>query len=774
MTNSLPLTLLFTGLLCTALPTPGVAQAPAGALPAPAVAVSAAAPLALPAGFDGAAPPDLPHTVSRNTEGQVTVRVIHLTAPLRLDGALDEEVYTAFEPISDFVQAEPLAGTPATEKTEVWLSYDDQNVYVSVRLSESEPGRMVVNEMRRDSFSVVQNENFQFVFDTFHDRRNAVSFQFNPLGGRMDGQVTNESQFNSDWNPIWRLQVRRTADGWTAEAAVPFKSLRYNPGQAQLWGFQARRINRWKNEVSYLTRLPNNIGINGHTRVSLFAEMVGLEIPSGTRALDLKPYLTSNVTTDRSQSPTAGSAFGRDFGFDAKYGITQNMAADFTYNTDFAQVEADEQQVNLTRFSLFFPEKRDFFLENQGLFQFATGNGANNNANSETPILFYSRSIGLDAGQAVPLNAGGRLSGRMGAFNVAMLNLQTGELGATPSTNFSVARVRRDILRRSAVGAIYTRRSVATRGGGDAETFGVDGAFSFFENLSINTYWATTRTPDTVGENQSYRGQLFYNADRYGVQLERLAVDDNFDPQVGFMRRQDFKKSRAMFRFSPRPRQRFRSVRKFTYQTSVEYFDDNQGQFQSRERRLEFATEFQRSDRLDVQFEDLTERLVQPFRIARGVTIPVGDYALRTFIAQYTFGQQRKVAGQWGLDIGPFYDGQRTTLRYSSGRINVNPRVGIEPSLSINRVTLPYGDFTAKLFGTRTTFTITPLAFVSGLVQYNSSNNSVNANVRFRWEYQPGSELFVVYNEGRDTSGLAASTLQNRAVIIKINRLFRY
>ena len=340
-------------------------QAPPAAFASPAVVESR---LDLPFAIEGPPPPDLPATSARDTEGRTTVRAVRLSAPLRLDGQLDETIYTTVTPISEFIQTEPMAAAPATERTEVWISFDSDNIYVSVRASESQPERMIVNEMRRDGANVTQNENFGFALDTFYDRRNSVNFNFNPLGGRVDGQNTNEGTWNGDWNPIWELAVRRGPDGWTAEAAVPFKSLRYQAGTAQIWGVQLRRINRWKNEVSFLTQVPDGSGNNGLSRTSQFATLVGVEAP-GSRMFDVKPFVTADVTRN-APSPGGSDVFGRDVGFDVKYGVTRGLTGDVTYNTDFAQVEADEQQVNLTRFSLFFPEKRDFFLENQGIFNF--------------------------------------------------------------------------------------------------------------------------------------------------------------------------------------------------------------------------------------------------------------------------------------------------------------------------------------------------------------------------------------------------------------------
>jgi hypothetical protein len=721
--------------------------------------------------YEGPPAPAGPVTVARDGEGRVTVRAIRLTSPLRLDGQLDELLYREYQPMSDFIQTEPEAGAPATERTEVWVSFDAANVYVSVRLSESEPERMVVNEMRRDSQNILQNENFAFLLDTFYDRRNGFLFQFNPIGGRMDGQITNEGPYNSDFNPIWDVKVRRHADGWTAEAAVPFKSLRYRPGREQLWGFNARRINRWKNEVSNLTRVPDGTSIAGITRVSQAATLVGVQAPEG-RTLELKPYAISDVTTDHAARPALRNKPGADVGADVKYGITQSLTADFTFNTDFAQVEADEQQVNLTRFSLFFPEKREFFLENQGLFNFG---GANTNGTGDTPTFFYSRRIGLDQGRIVPIDAGGRLTGQVGKYSLGLINIQTGGNDAQrlPGSNFTVARLRRDVLRKSAVGLIFTHRSEMASGAGANDAFGVDGRWAFYQNLTFNTYWAKTRTPGLRGEDTSHRLHMDYDGDRYGVSLNHLHVGDNFVPDVGFVRRDNMWRQFAQARFSPRPA-RISAVRKFTYEANINYTTNGDGMLETRSRRATFKTELQNSDEFEFELEDGYEAFNEPFHIATGVTIPAGGYDLRTLKTSWTFGQQRRASGKWFLERGSFYDGDRLAYGYNGARVNVTPQVAVEPGFSINRVSLPYGDFTATLISSRATYTVTPLMFVSGLVQYNSSNSSLGANVRFRWEYRPGSELFVVFNEGRDTARPGFPDVQNRAVVVKVNRLLRF
>ena len=723
--------------------------------------------------IDGPPPPAPPASIARDVEGKATIRATRVATPLGIDGQLDESLYGSVTPVSDFIQVEPNDGAPATQKTELWVAFDQTNVYVSFRVWESQPGRMIVNEMRRDSTqNILQNEAVAFILDTYYDRRNGVLFHINAIGGRLDGQVTDERQYNSDWNPIWDYATGRFDGGWTLEAAVPFKSLRYRPGREQVWGLNARRINRWKNEISYVTRVPNALGIRGIFQVSAAATLVGIEAPPGARSLELKPYAISDLTTDATASPAIRNDVGGDAGLDVKYGVTQNLTADFTYNTDFAQVEADEEQVNLTRFSLFFPEKREFFLENQALFQFG---GVTGRFGGDTPILFFSRRIGLDAGREIGIQAGGRLTGRVGAFSVGALNIRTDEDEGsnTSSTNFSVLRVKRDVLRRSSIGGIFTRRSVALNGAGSNETYGIDGTFAFFNNFAINTYWARTRTEGRSTDDTSYRMDLNYNGDRYGVELERLRVGENFNPEMGFLRRDDLRKSFAQFRFSPRPAS-IASIRKFSWIGSLTYIEDGPGRLETRESRGEAGIEFENSDILNVSYTDTYEFLKQPFPIAPGVTIPVGGYSFGTLGVRFTMGQQRRSSGILSFQQGSFFGGDKTTVAYSRGRVEISPRLAIEPSVSMNRVTLPVGSFTTNLLSSRLTYTLTPKMFVSGLVQYNSSRHSVAANVRFRWEYRPGSELFIVYNDTRDTEGLGFPDLETRSFVVKINRLFRF
>jgi hypothetical protein len=737
-------------------------QVVAGSVSLPPVAVE------LPFAFEGAPAPIPPEVVSRDPSGRVTIRVVKLSAPLRIDGRLDEPLYKTVPPISDFIQVEPQEGMPATERTEVWVSFDRDNIYVSFRCWESQPERVVANEMRRDNNAIFQgNDHIAFMFDTFYDRRNSVLFEFNPIGGRLDGQVTNERQFNGDWNPVWDLEPGRFEGGWTIEVAVPFKSLRYRAGRAQIWGFNVRRGNRWKNETSFLTPIPNALGDRGIFQASLAATLVGLEAPPGSKNIEIKPYVVSDVTTDLVAIPKISNDVSGDFGLDVKYGVTQNLTADFTYNTDFAQVEADEQQINLTRFSLFFPEKREFFLENLGLFGFGGASG-------DTPILFYSRRIGLSRNRVVPIDVGGRLTGRVGRYSVGLLDIRTGAepVSLARATNFSVVRVKRDILRRSSIGLLYTGRSIGQQGGRNL-VYGADGTFAFFDNLAINTYWAQTKTDGVSGQDVSYRAQLDYSGDRYGVQAERLVVDENFNPEVGFVRRRDLRKTAGALRFSPRPTN-IKSIRKFSWTATMVYIENGSGRVETKEATAEFGIEFQSSDRFGIGYSNSYEFLPRPFPITTAITLPVGEYDFAGMRVGYTFGQQRPISGSVTFERGTFFSGRRTALGASRGRLNLTPQFSVEPTYSVNWVDLPEGSFTTVLVGSRVTYTVTPRMFTSALVQFNSESHVVSANARLRWEYQPGSEFFVVYNEERDTFGPRLPRLSNRSLIVKINRLFRF
>lgn len=730
--------------------------------------------------IDGPAPPEPPAIISRDSMGRVTVRAVRITEPMRVDGNLDENFYRTIPPITGFIQTNPNAGDLATEQTEAWIFFDDHNIYVAARCHDSQPEkRWVANEMRRDNTGIARSENFSVIFDTFYDRRNGFLFEITPIGGIWDSWVTNEkAPGNADWNPVWERKAGRFPGGWTVEMAIPFKSLRYKPGATQVWGFNIRRTVRWKNEESFIGLMPRNSG-SVIFMISRAATLVGLEVPSGSKNLEIKPYGITSVMTDRLATPAVSKKKDANAGFDVKYGVTQNLTADFTYNTDFAQVEVDEQQVNLTRFNLFFPEKREFFLEGQGLYDFGGASSfagiGGASANTVIPLLFFSRRIGFNQNRVIPVNAGGRVTGKMGKYSVGLMDVRTGDdqTSHTRATNFQVMRVKRDILRRSNIGALMTERSSSSLNTGSSQSYGLDTSLGFYTNLNINAYLAKTTNPRITSGDTSYRADVNYNGDRYGLELDRMAVGAHFNPEVGFLSRNGFHRTFGLFRFSPRPRKNG-LVRKYSYQANYEYFTNSGGRLESRDGTANLGIEFENSDRLNVIYDLNYELLVRSFTIAPQVTIPVGAYPFQMLQATMALGNQRSISGTISVGQGSFYGGTRTTVGYTAGRIALSPRFSLEPTLSRNWVSLPYGHFTTTLLSNRATFTATPTMFFTGLIQYNSTNKSLSSNLRARWEYTPGSELFVVYTDEHDTSSVGPPSLKNRAFVVKINRLLRF
>jgi hypothetical protein len=741
--------------------------------------------------IDGPAPPAEPNGMTRDqATGKSTIRAIKLRAPLRFDGKLDDAVYGEAAGFDGMMQAAPRYGQPSTEKTEIWVMFDGDHIYVAARVWDSAPpDKWIVNELRRDTNQMRNNDHFGVGFDTFYDRRSGFMFYANPLGGFADYSVVDEGAPNTDWNPVWDVKTGRFDGGWTLEMQFPFKSLRYTSGSDQVWGIQFRRSIRHKNEWNYWTPVPRNMaGPQALNRVSSYGTVVGLDLPPAGRNLEIKPYALGKMTTDRLTTPATSNDRDGDIGGDVKYGVTANLTADLTVNTDFAQVEIDEQQVNLTRFNLFLPEKREFFLEGRGLFDFGRGGAASGGGGSpgggfggstDVPYMFYSRRIGLNRGRVVPIDAGGRLTGKVGGWGIGVLNIQAGDesVSASPATNFTVARVKRDILRRSTIGAMFTNRNnLSSNASGSNQAFGVDAAFGFHQNIALGGYYARTETTGATGDNESYQGKFDWVPDRYGVRAEILKVGRAFNPEVGFLRRTDFTRSFASGRFSPRPASG--PVRKYTFEGSFEYFENGAGQVESRQQNGRVNIELDNSDFINVDANANFDLLLAPFTPAGGVPIPAGAYHYNDVGVSYNMGQQRRLSGNIGVQLGEYYNGTIKSVTFSQGRIAILKQFSVEPRLSINRIELPDAAFTTRQFGARTDYGFSPRMFASALLQYSSADHTFSSNVRFRWEYRPGSEFFVVWTDEQDTHPLepqrGSIALRNRAFVIKMTRLFRF
>jgi hypothetical protein len=532
-------------------------------------------------------------------------------------------------------------------------------------------------------------------------------------------------------------------------------------------------------------------GAGGTFRVSMYGTLVGIEAPPASLNLEVKPYGIAGTRTDLTATPQVSNDGYADAGLDVKYALTQNLTADFTFNTDFAQVEVDEQQVNLTRFSISFPEKREFFLESRGIFDFGSSGGGGFGGGGGAPNLFYSRSIGLQGGRAVPILAGGRLTGKVGSFDVGLLNIQTTEgrewfniagdpdpdIGAEPS-NFSVLRLRRDILTRSSVGLLLENRSRSLTGQGSNQAWGVDGSFGLTDDLSVVAYYAQTQTDGRTGpDHVSYRGQVSYAADEYGASINHILVGNDFSPELGFVRRKDFRQTSGSLRFSPRTGS-IAWIRQLTLQADGGYLENERtGLVESRDWGGRFGVEFENSDNFQVSFTNSYENLVADAGIS-GATIPAGRYESPEVQVSYRLGPQRPFIGNLSVSRGEYFGGTITSAGLGGGRVEVTPQISLEPSISFNWIDLPNalepGRYDQHVAVTRLTYTLSPRAYVSGLVQYNSRSEVVSGNFRFRWEWAPGSELFLVYTEDRNTDVLDRwSELSNRGFVIKVTRLLR-
>jgi hypothetical protein len=539
-------------------------------------------------------------------------------------------------------------------------------------------------------------------------------------------------------------------------------------------------------------------------RVSMFATLEGIEPPPpASLRLEVKPYGISGLRSDLVATPQISDDAYADAGLDVKYGITENLTADFTYNTDFAQVEVDEQQANLSRFGLFFPEKREFFLEGQGIFEFgnggrgptsAGGGGPPGSANvsssgrsrggrsANAPALFYSRRVGLQSGTPVPILGGGRITGKLGAFDVGAVAIRTDDeptIGLQPTT-FSVLRLRRDVFSRSSVGILFEDRSHSSVAAtGSNQMYGADANFAFLENLQIFGYWAKSHTDGLVGEDQSYRVRVGWRGDTWSSSIDHVVVENNFSPEVGFLRRTDFRETNVFARFSPRV-PGVPAIRRVSFAPLVSYVENERlGFVETRNRggRIEF--EFENGDWLTLNATDVYERLPDDTNIS-GALVPAGAYSFRDADATYYFGPHRRLSGSVAVSRGSFYSGNVTSLGVTQGRVEILPQLSLEPSIEMNWIDLPAlqtydGQFDQHVARARLTYSLSPRAFVSALAQYNTSSDTFGTNVRLRWEWAPGSEIFLVYTEQRDTDVLDRwSQLAGRSFVIKATRLLRF
>ncbi len=710
---------------------------------------------------------------SRDSE-RPTLRAVFATEAPKIDGALDEAVWASANAIEQFVQQEPNQGQPATDRTEVRVLYDKGHLYIGVHAFASLP--VTATEMRRDADRLFDEDNFQVILDTFHDSRNAFMFLTTPLGAKLEQQIFDEGEgggrgttanVNRNWDGVWDAAARITSDGWTAEMVIPVNTLRFAKSDEQVWGINFQRHIRRKNEAVFWAPIPKAYSL---TRVSLAGELTGLRGLSLGWDLKLKPFLVGGVR-DVQTSRTAGATTAiRDIGLDARYGVTPGLNLDVTVNTDFAQVEVDEQQVNLTRFGLFFPEKRDFFLENSNLFTVGTGSSF-----TSTPVqtdLFFSRRIGLsDAGTPIPILAGARLAGKSGSNNIGLLNIQTDSAFGKAGDNFFVGRYSRDVFRRSRIGALFINKESVDGSSHYNRTMSVDGNFALGRSLQVTSFLAKTATPGLTGQDLAFYGRVAYRDPNWNLWLNYLSVQDHFNAEAGFVQRTGVRTTKAYFGPTPRPKRG--SIKLMEPMYVLTYTTDQNNRLIGRLHHLMHGTTLRDDSFINVIYQKSLDVLDVPFRIRPGVTIPVGAYNSDEWVFSYNTSPGRKLYTRVSFSPMEFYGGTRRQMS-ASGGVRASSRMAAELQFNRNDVKMPWGDFLVNQTTLRVDYTFSPRMTIRSLTQYNSSTHELSNNVRFNLIHRPGSDLYVVYNDLSQT-GLPADIFgqKDRQLVIKLNYLIQ-
>jgi hypothetical protein len=676
---------------------------------------------------------------------QHRIRALRVNDPIKIDGSLDEPAWPQAQPATDFRQERPNEGAPATEKTEVRVLFDDRNIYFAIRAFDSDAAHINARELVRDA-SFSNDDKIEILLDTYHDRRNAFRFAVNPLGTQQDALITDEGRdVNLSWDAPWISEGRIDAEGFVVEIAIPLTTLRFTEG-IETWGFNVARIIRRKNEENLWTSWQRSFGLE---RVSQAGELTGVEEIRRRRLREIKPYVSGEW---RQSVPLVGMA-GFDAGIRAraglevaKIGITPSLTAEFTINPDFGQAEVDNQIVNLTRFSVFFPEKRDFFLENSGIFLF--GRQGENQA-------FFTRRIGLtDRGLPVPIDYGTKVTGKVGPYNVGFLQVQTRKMGQTstglgiPRQQFTVLRVKRDILKRSYLGVILVNRQGATAVGGDRynRVGGADAEFNLTDHYQVKAFWMGSATPGVRSSAGSSRIESIFENDLYRFITVYEDVGARFNPEAGFIERNAIHQYFGQFAYKPRPKF-IPHVQQMEFETQIEYFTDRTGKLATRQTEVSWETIFKNSSEFFFRpIEDVTDVLTEPFQIRPGIVIPTGTYRFNRPRISYTSDLSKRIVFTVREHWGDFYSGKRYE---TSGGVTWRPNAHllVDLSESHNKVRLPQGNFSTSLFAGRINYNFSRKLLTSALVQLNSAARVSVINVRLRYIYRPNSDLFVIYNQ---------------------------
>jgi len=686
-----------------------------------------------------------------------------------LNGTLDDPLWLQAAPISNFLQREPYEGQVPTERTEVRILYTKHEVYFGITCFDSDPGGIVATELRRD-VSQELDDYFEIIIDSAHDRRNAYVFQINPLGTQRDALITEEQRTDSGtgdgdpgWDGVWTSEAHITVRGWTATIGIPFSTLNFMQSSDVIWGINFKRFIRRKNEEDLWSAWRR---VDGASRISRAGELQGISDIGSARLFIVKPYGLAGFSHFPPSAAGTGFTPGTSplytGGVDVKLGLRSNLVANFTANTDFADVDVDTQKFNLTPYKLFFPEKRQFFLENAGVFNFPLG--------GDVDSLFFSRQIGIDpiTGQEVPINGGGKVTGSLGKFELGIMDVDTRHSGPNPYANYAVMRVKRALWGGSYVGAM----GIDKRSGNPLDSFnqtaGADTRLVFFKDLAVHMFAAQTRTPGFASGQTDFGGGFHYQSNWLELIGAHRKIGPHFNPEVGFLERQDCICDYLDANFKVRPR--IERVRELNFEGFIFHAPDTHHVLQTQEWQNTFRIEFNNGSYSDDDIVDVfTQRLIIPFNIYKNVSIPVGEYHWTRHQLTYGSPQDRRLTLNFYERFGSYYNGHlnearvRATYR-ASERLSFNFaeqwnrfRLGATSDPAGNPLPPQSGDFSVVFGSFQTNYSFSRFLTLSTLLQMDTANNQgASANIRLRWNYRPDSDLYVIYTAGQRFASLVA------------------
>ena len=724
-------------------------------------------------------------------DGKRILPAVRLDGDIRINGRLDDPAWETVAFQGDFRQREPDEGEPATERTEIGILWDEQNIYFGIKCYDSEPEHIIAREMRRDEI-VDDDDYFEMIIDTYHDKRSGYYFITNPHGSKREALMANEGRdYNPNWDGVWSCKAQVNEEGWFLEIAIPWKTLRFSVQDSSVWGFNCARMIRRKNEHVHWQLIPRDLGRVGMFRVSEAGTIQGLTGLKMGGNLEFLPYFLGGLEDDLN-TDFKTDRLG-DIGLDAKIALTANLALDLTVNTDFAQVEADQEQVNLTRFSLYYPEKREFFLEGNETFSFGGGGFRHWHGPSPDMNLFYTRRLGLVDGHEARIIAGAKMVGKIGRYRIGVMNILTDDVSyasdgdetvKVSATNFSVIRLSRDVLRRGSVGLMLLNKE-ETRTDHYNRSLGIDTNLPLSDYFTVSGYLAGTFGPERVeygvSENMNTKNiagklSLDYNSDLWQFSTSFQDMGERFNPEMGFNLRTDYRLVKASLDYSPRP-DNSRVIRQFGYQIDGNYRFDHDNTMLDSEIGASYSIEFQNSARFSIGMNRNKEYIDYDWEVREGYLIPTGTYSGFDYSTHMESDKSRSIAGDINLSYGDYYTGHNAGLGLG-GTITSLRSVRMEIDYRHNYVDLPQGHFHTNTLGLRMFYFFSTELYLKAYVQWNDDKlyfdgrERVISNVLLRWIYSPASNLYLVYNDGR-LIGPENSEITNRTVMVKATFFWR-